>query len=74
MTRPDAWAIRHHEHGWLVDACAGGTWSGTDTLELPNAEVDELAVTFETGTAAYQALDAADIAREGCEAVLLVLR
>lgn len=66
--REEAWAIRHPDRGWLIDACAGGAWTGPEKNDAPNAEVYELAVTWSYELAAFQALDAADIPRDGCEA------
>lgn len=56
----DRWVLRHRTQGYLMDACAGGAFSD---------DIDD-AVEFDSGTAAYEALDAADIDRAGFEAIL----
>lgn len=69
--RLDRWAVHHREYGWLIDSCAGGAWSGP-VHGLTDAQVDGIAKTWTSGADAYAELDACDIPRECCEAVLLV--
>lgn len=50
-TNKQWWAVYHTEYFWLIDTCAGGSWSST---------VEE-AEWFDTPEQAYEALTAAEI-------------
>lgn len=64
MSGATYWVVRDDDEGYLIDTCAGGTFSGKESLSWPDQKVVDEVLTWSNPYDAEAAIDAAEIERE----------
>lgn len=63
MAMRQEWVVRSLTHGYLIDTCTGGVFTGREAFTWSDVEVINKALTWPSSKAALDALHAADLER-----------